>query len=285
MEINNGNISIDRIQLSNNNTTATVKIADTLKDGQKLKIKVQGSIHDYAGYGVKAMIEDNLVVKKDSTAPKVIGYKDVKAGKATLIFDKEIKFERTDDKLMAFGNLSVDDVFGADGKIRDWNLIKDVVKDKASNIKDPDYFHTNTANPAYAAKIDGKELTLYFDEDNNEINKQTCYINVNAGKIESLWDVENDKVCEAVQRQKDSRKLEVRSIEQTTNDADKIKIKFNKKIDRSTAEKAGNYILKDEDGSKWSIKSAEKTDNKEVTLTTAKDLDSIKYKLTIEDVE
>ncbi|OOB76756.1 hypothetical protein AXF41_00050 [Clostridium haemolyticum] len=281
VEINDDNISVSKIELSNNNTEATIKLGYTLKDKQEIKVRVKGTIENYAGYGLKSK-EEKLTVKEDTERPEAIGYKDVKKGKVTLIFNKDIKFDGSDSKIEAFGGLSTDDVF-KNGDIKDWSEISKKVGDKMSE----DYYHTNDSNGAYAAKIDGRELTLYFNEEKVGLPPKKAYINIKADKLKTLWDKKNIKIVKEVIRTIDETKLDIKTVEQDEDNSNKIKIKFNKEVDSTSATKSSNYELKDADGNKWNISSAEKdSDNKKkVILKTSKKLDAGKYTLTVKDVE
>lgn len=255
IEINSGDISVNEIELTNNNTEATVKVGYTLKDNQKLKVRVKGSIEDYAGYGVISMIDDNVVVKKDKSLPTVKSFKNAKKNKVTLVFAQDIKFKDSDDKV------------------------------KESGLDD--FYHTNTTNKATKVELDGRELTIYFDKDAELPANGDTYINIKAGAIETLWNVQNDKIVSPVKRMVDESKLQIRSIEQDKDNGDQIIVKFSKEIDEKEAERTSNYTLKDAEGNKWSINNVkkDKDNNKKVIVTTSKNLDSGKYKLTIKDVE
>ncbi|WP_048591829.1 Ig-like domain-containing protein [Clostridium massiliodielmoense] len=280
VKINDDNISVSKIELSNNNTEATIKVGYTLKDGQKLKIEPKGSsIVDYSGYGVRSDAKD-IVVKKNTAKPEAVGYKDVKKGKVTLIFNQDIKFDGSDAKIMAFGGLDTDDIF-EDGDIKEWSKISNMVGEK----KDKDYYHTNDTNGAYAAKIDGKELTLYFNEDLYGLPSTSAEINVKSDKLKNLWDEKNEKIVKTVKRTVDETKLAVKSVEEDKDNASKIEVKFNKEVSTKTAEKTSNYELRDEDGKRVNISSATRDTKKKVVILTSKDLSSGKYTLTIKDVE
>ncbi|ABK60905.1 hypothetical protein [Clostridium novyi] len=251
-EINNDDISVSKVELCNNNTEAIIKLGYTLTDGQKIKVKVKGQVGDFNGFEV-AVKEENLVVKKNLAKPEVVGYKNIKKGEVTLIFNEEIKFDGDDNK--------------------------------EKKITDDSIYHTNTTNKASKATIDGKELKVEFE--NYELPAGSANIHIKADFLKTLWNQKNEKIVAPVNRKVDDSELKVNSIEQDKDDAKLIEVKFNKEVDTKKAEDTSNYKLVDENGRSWSIDNAEKdSDNKKkVKIKTSKKLDSGKYTLTIKDVE
>lgn len=276
-EIENGDLSISRVELVNNNREANIIVGTDFKDGEKVKVRIKSSITDYAGLAVISKNVETATVKEDKSIPKVIGFKDVdtedlKIGsgkietyeKVTLVFDKDIKFKNMDDTTI-------------------------------TNDKDlENYYHTSdkSANRAKMVKVDGKELTLYFEDDSFGSTSTNIY--VKSGAIESRWEVENEKVSQRIEKEKDDTAPEVKKVEQHEDYNNKIKIKFSEKVkssndtDDGSARKKKNYTLKDKDGKEWKIDKVEKdgSSEKEFIITTTKDLDDgVKYKLTVENIE
>ncbi|MCY6959363.1 Ig-like domain-containing protein [Clostridium brassicae] len=270
-EINDGDLSISRVELVNNNKEANIIVGTDFKDGDKLKVRVKSSVTDYAGLATMSPNKETTV-KEDKKIPQVVGFKDVDTEdinsvtyeKVTLIFDKDIKFKNMDNS-------------------------------KIDNAKDlENYYHTSdkTSNRAKLVKVDGKELTLYFEDDS--FTNGTTNIYIKSGAIESRWEVENEKISTRIEKEVDNTAPEVRKVEQHEDYNNKIKIKFSEKVkcskdtDDGSATKKKNYTLKDSDGKEWKIDKVERdgTSEKEFIITTIKDLDAdLKYKLTVENIE
>lgn len=251
-EINNDDISVSKVELCNNNTEAIIKLGYTLSDGEKVKVRVKGQVGDFNGFEVESK-EENLVVKKNSAKPQVVGYKNVKKGEVTLIFNQDIKFDGDDSK--------------------------------EKPLTDDSIYHTNTTNVASKATIDGKELKVEFDK--YELPAGPATINIKADFLKTLWDEKNEKIVTPIDRKVDNTELKVNSIEQDKDDAKLVEVKFNKEVDKDKAENTSNYKLVDESGRSWSIENAkkDKDNKKKVKITTSKKLDGGKYTLTIKDVE
>lgn len=270
-EINDGDISINKVELVNNNKEANIIVGTNFKDGEDLKVRVKSSVKDYAGLTTISSPK-KTTVKEDKKAPEVVGFKDIDTEdrgsktyeKVTLIFDKDIKFKNMDDT--------------------------EITND--SDLEN--YYHTSDkeGNRPEIVKVDGKELTLYFEDDT--FANGTTNIYIKSGAIESRWEVENYKLSTRIEKEKDDTAPELTRVEQHEDYNNKIKIKFSEKVktgdktEDKSALKAKNYTLTDNKGKEWKIDKVEKdgTSEKEFIITTTKDLDEdLKYKLTVENVE
>lgn len=270
-EINGGDLSITEVQLVNNNTEANIIVGTSFKDGEEVKVRAKSSVRDYAGLTTVSGTQ-KTIVKEDKKAPTIIGYKDIDTEdidsvtyeKVTLVFDKDIKFKNMDQT-------------------------------EITNESDlENYYHTNDkdSNRPKKVKIDGKELTLYFEDDTFANGTTNIYIKSDA--IESRWEVKNYKLSQPIEKEKDTTAPELTRVEQHEDYNNRIKIKFSEKVkagdktqDKS-ALKAKNYTLTDQNGKDWKIDRVEKdgTSDKEFIIVTTKDLDEdLKYKLTVENVE
>ncbi|GAB6150682.1 Ig-like domain-containing protein [Clostridium novyi] len=262
-DINDGDLSIRKVELVNNNTEANIIVTSDLKNGEKVDVKVKSSVRDYAGL-TAASGTKTITVKEDKKAPTIVGYKDVESDEVTLIFDKDVKFADKDANII-------------DGK--DSDLEK--------------FYHTSDkdTNRAKYVKIDGKEVTIKFDEDS--LSDGTSNIYVKSDVLESRWEVKNEKLSCKVYKEEDNTAPELVKVEQDKDHNDRIKIRFSEKVKigkekDNSALKAGNYKIKDEKGKEWKIKEIKQDGDseKEFVIYTTKDLDEdLKYKLTVESVE
>ncbi|KEI02361.1 hypothetical protein [Clostridium botulinum] len=274
-EINGGDLSVNEVKLVNNNTEANIVVGTDFKEGQKVKVRVKSSVRDYAGLTTVSQPKETTV-KEDKKAPQVVGNKEVETEdvkvenktvtyeKVTLIFDKDIKFKNMDQTTI----------------------------DSANDLEN--YYHTSDkeANRAKKVKVDGKELTLYFEDDTFGNDSTNIYIK--SGAIESRWEVENEKLSTKIKKEKDDTAPELTKVKQDEDTNNKVKIKFSEKVkcgnttEDSSACKSKNYTIKDNKGKEWKIDKVEKdgTSEKEFIIFTTKDLDNeLKYSLTAENVE
>ncbi|KEH87616.1 Ig-like domain-containing protein [Clostridium novyi] len=270
-EINDGDISINKVELVNNNREANIVVGTNFKDKEEVKVRVKSSVKDYAGL-TSISSPKKTIVKEDKKAPEVVGFKDIDTEergketyeKVTLVFDKDIKFKNMDDT--------------------------EITND--SDLEN--YYHTSDkeGNRPKIVKVDGKELTLYFEDDT--FANGTTNIYIKSGAIESRWEVENYKLSTRIEKEKDDIAPELTRVEQHEDYNNKIKIKFSEKVktgdktEDKSALKSKNYTLTDNKGKEWKIDKVEKdgTSEKEFIITTTKDLDEdLKYKLTVENVE
>ena len=233
-KVNNGDLNVKKVELVNNNTEANIILYSDLKDGDKLSVKVNGTVEDYAGYSVLSEVFD-LVVAEDDEAPYVVGFKDADKDEVTLIFNEDIKFV-----------------------------------DSTPELKD--FYHTNTRNYAKSVAIDGKELTIKFEVDDEDAANYaplpggTVYVFVKAEAIQDYWENENEKITAKVEVTEDLDKPEVKTVEQGDSQKELV-VTFSEDVSAGTAEDKGNYIVKDSDGDKVYISTAVLTDSDEVTLT------------------
>ncbi|WMJ80780.1 Ig-like domain-containing protein [Clostridium sp. MB40-C1] len=260
-DIDNGDLSIRRVELVNDNTEANIIVTSDFKEGQKVSVKVKSSVKDYAGLAVISETK-NITVKEDKKAPEIVGFKNAEADEVTLIFDKDVKFADIDANKIDGNNSDLDK-----------------------------FYHSSDRGGNYAkeVKIDGKEVTIKFEEDS--ISDGSTNIYIKSDVLESRWEVKNAKLSHKIFRDEDKVAPELVKVEQDEDRNDKIKIRFSEKVKLNgdgSATKTGNYTIKDNKGKEWKIKDIKQDGNseKEFIITTTKDLDDdLKYTLTVESVE
>lgn len=243
--------SVDTITAVNHGFEANVKVYGSFDEGT-LKVTVGNGLEDYAGFNVMEKIYDTTV-KKDTTAPVVTGYKDADTDSVTLIFDEDIQIEEVDQE---------------------------------------NYYHTNDSNTIEAdidedVDLDGNELTLNFDSD-NELPDGTAYVYIESGSISDLWDNENDSIKVKVEIDVDETAPTVEKVEY---DNGVITVTYSEDMDEDTAEDLDNYVLKDSTGDELDFSGAvlgtgDDQDEVELTLRdSVADIDEGDYTLKIENVE
>ncbi|WP_053070092.1 Ig-like domain-containing protein [Clostridium sp. K25] len=264
-DVKGGDLSISKVELVNDGKEANIIVGTDFDDKQEISVKVKATVKDYAGL---AVISDskNVTVKKDTAIPEVIGAKNVESDEVTLIFNKDIKFKDIDQNII----------------------------DEKNNSGDLDkFYHTNDSNKPYKVKIDGRELTMYFDDD-CALPPDSAIMYIKSDVLESRWEVKNEKITYKVTRDNDTIKPEVTKVTQDKDYNNKIRVKFSEKVkckdskSDNSALKTGNYTIKDSKGKEWKISDIKQdgSSEKEFILTTTKDLDSdLKYKLTVENIE
>ena len=227
---------------------ANVVVYDNFDEGD-LTVKVGNGLEDYAGFNIVPKTFKVEVVE-DTEAPYVTGYKDAKRDQVTLIFNEDIELLSSDED---------------------------------------DFYHTNSSNTVENVnddvKVNGNEMTLYFDGPDNKLPEGTAYIYIKAGAISDLWDNENNSIKTKVEIDVDNKKPQVSKVEWKDN---KIVVTYNENMDPDTAEDVDNYTLVDPDGDKVTIKDANfvsgSTKKVELELRDS-DPDSGTYELTIQKVE
>ncbi len=176
---------------------------------------------------------------KDKSEPKLVGYKATSLRKVTLVFDEDII----------------------------------LVKDKKA------FYHTNTGNTAESVEVDGKELTLTFEKD-NEMPAGTAYLYIKSDAIKDYWGnlLEGKQMFEiTVTTDKNPPRVEGKVKVKSQR---KLEIKFDEAIEKNsdfdvTLMKDGDIVKNGFDDS---------INKKTLTLTFDKDLYG-KYKLILEGIE
>jgi Big-like domain-containing protein/putative Ig domain-containing protein len=262
-EINDDDLSIDEINLLDNHNEANIILSTDLEDGDDVKVKVRSKFEDYAGYSIKATTLP-LKVQQNKEELEVVGFKDTSDSEVTLIFNKDIKF-------------------GEDNSSdSDYEVAED--DDFLEN-----FYHTNGKTTAKTAKIDGNELILTFDAEDDALPDGTAYVHVDAEALQDLWDKENNDLMIAVTVNADKEKPEIKKVEQGDSD-DEIVVKFTEEVKdngNGSGERKNNYTLYDKDGDEIKIDSIKlNSDKDEATITLRDDLDGgEEYKLEVEDIE
>lgn len=244
--IDGGDYLIKKIEKLGNDTELNVTLYSALEEGT-VEIEAKPAIKDYAGFGIpkKTFVLD---VVEDEDGPVVVGYKDAKPNKVTLIFDEDVEL------------LAEEDSEGF------W----------------PDFYHTNENNVADDVKVEGKEVTLTFTTDS--LPEGRAYIYIKKDALQDLWENKNAKISYVVEVELDEEPPVIDKVEQDKEDS--LKLTFNEELDRDSAEDIDNYTILDKDGKevKDIISSAVKTGDKEVTITFNDNL-SGEYTIVVQKVE
>jgi len=204
--VDDGEYLIEKIEKFNNDTELNVTLYSALEEGT-VTIEAKPAIKDYAGFGITKKTF-TLDVVEDETGPVVVGYKDAKPNKVTLIFDEDVEL------------LAEEDSKGF------W----------------PDFYHTNENNVADDVKVEGKEVTLTFTT--NSLPEGRAYIYIKKDALQDLWENKNAKISYVVEVTLDTEPPVLEKVEQDGDNA--IKLTFNEDLDVESAENIENYtILKD----------------------------------------
>ena len=259
-EVNDGDLYIKKVTMSNNDTEANVELYSDLKEGI-VTIEALNDIEDYAGFSVMNTTFDVEVVE-DTEAPYVVSYKDANRRSVTLVFNEDIEV----------------DGYDADSET------------PSSGVDfDKNFYHTNTLNEANVLELDGNELTLKFTEDENRLPEGAAYVYIAKEMVNDLWDNENDTTI------KTDVEITVDETAPTLVDLDpkydedtdeySIELEFNEEV---ADVEEDNFTILDEDGDEVediiaSLKSNE--DNDEFVTIVLDDELNGDYTLVIEDVE
>ena len=154
-----------------------------------------------------------LDVVPDKDAPEVIGYEDAKPYEVTLIFNEDIA----------------------------------IVSDE-----EEDFYHTNYKNHVVGFgkdKLevkDGNKLHFVFD-DKTEMPAGTVYIYIAKEAIKDLWDNKNpQQIMIPIEVVGDNEPPYVEKVEASAQN--ELKVTFNEKLQKASAEDRGNYKLLDSEG-------------------------------------
>jgi len=216
-ELNDGDFFVKSVKPAKNNTEANIEFYTEFETDTYV-ISVGNGLEDYAGFNVIPK-DIELKVVEDTTAPKLVGYKDATLTKVTLIFDEDIEPADNADTL-------------------DLDL----------------FFHTNSNNTAKTAVIDGNEIDITFDDDYKMPNG-TAYVYVDDEAVQDLWDnVNEQRLVIAVQAVADETAPTVEKVE--VDEQDVLIVTFNEELDEETAQKEANYTLLDKDGDEVDVDNA-----------------------------
>ncbi|MCY6484500.1 Ig-like domain-containing protein [Clostridium aestuarii] len=277
-EVNDGDYSIEEVKSINNGKELNIVLYSELKDGEDLTVDIKSGAEDFAGYSLKKdTFKTKVNINKD--ALKIVEYKKAKDDEITLVFNKDVRFHEFEDETkIAMDKNDVKKKYDSEDGFEYVDEDDDVIKG---------FYHSSAKNKAEAIEIDGNEVTLHFGTD--YLLPETAYVFVESDVLEDLWEKTNDDLNIKAEITKDQVRPEVKKIEQDADLTDpnkKVVITFTEDLDRESAEKEENYKVTDPDGKNIRVSHADLTDDDEVTLTLAKELeDGTKYELKIEDVE
>jgi hypothetical protein len=204
-------VYVNTVTFDTNNTVARVKFYSSFKEGS-YTLTVNNEYKDYAGYTVVKK-DFTLDVVPDEEAPEVIGYEDAKPYEVTLIFNEDIAIV-------------------------------------SSEVKD--FYHTNYQNPVDGFgkdKLevkDGNKLHFVFNPE-YEMPSGTVYIYIAKEAIKDLWDNKNpQQIMIPIEVVGDNEPPYVEKVEASAQN--ELKVTFNEKLQKASAEDRGNYKLLDSEG-------------------------------------
>jgi hypothetical protein len=247
-------VYVNSVTFDTNNTVARVKFYSSFKEGT-YTLTANNEYKDYAGYTVVKK-DFTLEVVPDDAPPEVIGYEDAKPYEVTLIFNEDIAIV---------------------------------------SKKPDDFYHTNSKNPVVKIAnpddeddpglrvVDGNKLKFEFHED-HAMPSGNAYIYIAKDAIKDLWDNKNpQQIMIPVEVVGDTEAPFVEKVEATAQNT--LKVTFNEKVQKNSAETRGNYTLLDSDGDeiKNIVRSASLKD-KVVTLTLRDDITG-EHTLVVEGVK
>ena len=250
-EVNDGDLYIKGVTMSNNDTEANVELYSDLSDGM-VTIKALNTIEDFAGFSVMSASFDIEVVE-DTEAPYVVSYKDASKNGVTLVFNEDIEIK--DDDVANFYHTN------------------------SGNKVDP--------GSIVDASVDGKELSLEFTE--NNLPEGVAYVYVKDGAINDLWDNENDTTIKTVVEitidETAPTLVDIEAKYDKDTDEYTIDLEFSEAISDDT--EADNFTILDDDGDEIDniIDSLDDNDKDEFLTLNLDDELNGDYTLVIEDVE
>jgi len=241
-------VYVNTVTFDTNNTVARVKFYSSFKEGS-YTLTVNNEYKDYAGYTVVKK-DFTLDVVPDKDAPEVIGYEDAKPYEVTLIFNEDIAIVSNEEK---------------------------------------DFYHTNYKNAVVGFgkdKLevkDGNKLHFVFDED-TEMPPGTVYIYIAKEAIKDLWDNKNpQQIMVPVEVAGDTEPPVVEKVEASAQN--ELKVTFNEKLQKASAEDRGNYKLLDSEGDEVkSIIRKATLDDKAVKLSLRETISGV-YTLVVKGVK
>ncbi|OEH93347.1 S-layer homology domain-containing protein, partial [Bacillus solimangrovi] len=215
---------------------AIIEVGGTFKDGDELTVEIDNGLEDYAGFSLVKQSHDVTVVEDDSPI-EVVGFRNASEDEVTLILNKDIK---------DFDDSKKDSLF-------------------------ENFYHTNTKNKANEVELDGNELTIRFDED-EELPDGTAYIYIDGEALTDYWGNENEQTIRyAVEVSVDNQAPRVDGDIDAT--VDKLVVDFDEELDADSAEDKDNYTILDEDGEE-----VEDTEISSIKLSSDKTTVTIKLK-------
>ncbi|TCK93125.1 S-layer family protein [Natranaerovirga hydrolytica] len=233
-----------------------IDVRSDFEDEAEVVLKIANGLEDFAGFRL-VRTEIDMVVVEDDRDIEVIGYRRASEEGITLILNKDVKFEDTDEQ----------------GTTTDEDILKL-------------FYHTNTRNTADEVKIDGNEIRLSFTDKDNELPTGTAYVYIDGEALVDYWNNENDTIRTEVQITADTEAPTINDVEYEDR---VITVTFNKNLDDDTAEDEDNYTILTEDGDEvkdTTIRRADLDGSRVVELTLRGDeLSPGKYILVVEDVE
>ncbi len=191
-------------KLVKNNTEAVVELRSKLKDGDTITLTVNNTIKDYAEFRI-AKTELDLEVIEDDRELEVVGFRKASEEGITLIFNKDIKLNKT------------------------------------RNITD-NFYHTSRKNTADEVTIDGNELKLKFEK--NDLPTGTAYIFIDGDALVDFWGKVNKQTIRyEAEVTADANAPAIKgSIDAKEGDRT-LTVTFDKRLDKKTAEKVDNYAV------------------------------------------
>ncbi|WLR50678.1 S-layer homology domain-containing protein [Bacillus tianshenii] len=184
---------------------AIIEVGGTFEDGEELTVTIDNGIEDYADF---ALVKESfdVTVEENNEPIEIVGFRKAQEDEVTLIFNKDLRDVDTD----------LDN-----------------------------YYHTNSKENPYKVELDGNELTLHFDSD-NELPDGTAYIYIEDEALEDYWGNQNEQTLRfAVDVTVDNEAPKVEDIEATT---DEIVVEFDETVDEDSATDEDNYKILDADG-------------------------------------
>ncbi len=253
-EADGGKLYIDKVESANNGLVAFVKLYSELKEGE-IVVKIE-DIEDFQDFNVKEPATFTVKVVKDVEKPYIVGFKDATPYEITLVWNEDIRFVDTDNK-----------------------------ETTASDILKM-FYHTNKEDTPEKVKIDGKEMTLTFEEA-KLLPRGTAYLYVKDEAVQDYWMNKNDDQMFVAEVTIDNDAPEIVGYKQKTQN--KMEIKFNEEVYETDDYKI--TVLK-ENGEKCKATvtniaykpDGTSYDRKVIVLTFSKDLTG-NYTLVFEKVE
>ncbi|MYL53762.1 hypothetical protein GLW08_10480 [Pontibacillus yanchengensis] len=242
--------SIDEVELQNGGTEARVTFFSDFEDGT-YTLSTTNELEDYAGYSVTPESFD-IEVEADDEAPELEGTRNATQTKVTLEYSEDIEFDGIDESV----------VYHSD--------VADSIEADADAVEDNDFlknfYHTNSSNTPYKAEVNGKEITLWFDND-HALPEGTAYLYVGGETVTDLWEnVQEDTERVSTEVELDEEAPSIDNIEQVNNSQDKFEITFSEEVSTDSAEDLDNYTVENADGEEVELDGATLGGDNTVTL-------------------
>lgn len=241
---------IKSVELTKNGTEALVELRSNLKDGDLITLTAKNSIKDYANFKL-ATTEFDLEVIEDDSEIEVVGFRKASEEGITLILNKNVKANKT------------------------------------KNLHEY-FYHTSGRNEADkdGVKIDGNEIELKFTD--NLLPTGTAYLFIEGDTLVDYWGNKNKSTIRfTAEIASDTKEPAIDGSIKVENGR-KLTVKFDKRLDKKTAEDKDNYLVTYENSGKEASKIASvklSSNQRELTINLRTQLDPGKYVLEVEDVE